>query len=178
MKEIQSESSGTSGATRRHFLEVSAGLLGFFVSLVVGIPFIGALISTKFRKEKGVWNRTVDVGSLQEGQPVRLNFEYRTEDAYLTDFTVHSVWAIKHSESAITVFSPICTHLGCYYKWNAGDNHFECPCHQSIFSIDGKVLGGPAPRPLDTLPLKIEDGVLYVQWQEFKVGITEKKMVG
>jgi quinol-cytochrome oxidoreductase complex cytochrome b subunit len=38
----------------------------------------------------------------------------------------------------------------------------------------GNVLGGPSPRPLDTLPGKIEDGILYVQWEQFRVGAPEK----
>lgn len=32
-----------------------------------------------------------------------------------------------------------------------------CPCHSSVFSPDGKVLGGPAPRPLDRYHVKIEN---------------------
>jgi menaquinol-cytochrome c reductase iron-sulfur subunit len=43
-----------------------------------------------------------------------------------------------------------------------------------VFDINGKVLGGPAPRPLDTLPYKIENGRVFVQWEQFKVGTTEK----
>jgi menaquinol-cytochrome c reductase iron-sulfur subunit len=103
-----------------------------------------------------------------------MNFFARAEDAYRHETTVHSVWVVKRSPDEVTVFSPICTHLGCYFKWDAGTGHFECPCHGSVFSMDGKVLGGPAPRPLDTLPAKIENGVLLISWEQFKVGIQEK----
>lgn len=164
--------------TRRRFLKVSTGLLGLFTGIVLGVPFVGSLVTTRFTKHRKIWNPTGSIDSIPEGQPTRINFPFRTYDAYLTDVKVHSIWAIKHSPSDVTVFSPVCTHLGCYYKWNAADNHFECPCHGSVFSIDGKVLGGPAPRPLDTLPHRIEHGKLFVQWEEFKVGISGKKVVG
>jgi hypothetical protein len=36
------------------------------------------------------------------------------------------------------------------------------------------VLGGPAPRRLDTLPVKIENGELYVEWKQFKSGTPDK----
>jgi len=36
------------------------------------------------------------------------------------------------------------------------------------------VLGGPAPRPLDTLPTKIQSEELNVEWKQFKAGIPEK----
>ena len=98
----------------------------------------------------------------------------KTEDAYIRETVLRSVWAIKHTESDVTVYSPICPHLGCGYNWNAQDQHFECPCHGSVFALDGQVLAGPAPRPLDTLPTKIENGELLVEWERFKLGIPEK----
>ena len=51
------------------------------------------------------------------------------------------------------VVSDICTHLGCAYRpYGPADGehdvvHAHCPCHGSIFARDGRVLGGPAPRP-------------------------------
>ncbi len=57
---------------------------------------------------------------------------------------------------------PICTHLGCAYHWDDPSHTFICPCHTSVFSIDGKVLSGPAPRPLDRYMTKIDDGKLEI----------------
>jgi cytochrome b6-f complex iron-sulfur subunit len=42
--------------------------------------------------------------------------------------------------------SSVCTHLGCNVKHTA--NGFECPCHGSIYDANGRVISGPAPRPL------------------------------
>ena len=39
---------------------------------------------------------------------------------------------------------------------------FICPCHASVFSVDGKVLSGPAPRPLDRYMTKIDAGKLEI----------------
>jgi menaquinol-cytochrome c reductase iron-sulfur subunit len=177
MREEQPLLTETFSSARRTFLKVLTGIITFIISLILGIPFIGSLIVSRFKTGKKVWNRVGDVNSLPVGQPVRLNFFVRTTDAYRNETTLQSVWALKHSESVVTVYSPICTHLGCYYKWDAGTGHFECPCHESVFSADGKVLGGPAPRPLDTLPVKIDKGVLFVVWERFEVGISEKVLV-
>lgn len=51
--------------------------------------------------------------------------------------------------------SPKCTHQGCLIKWSADDKNYECPCHNSKFTADGKVLEGPASENLATYPAKI-----------------------
>lgn len=53
-----------------------------------------------------------------------------------------------------------CTHLGCTVPWREAEGLFHCPCHSSLFNRQGEVLGGPAPRPLDLFPLRVEDGNL------------------
>jgi len=36
------------------------------------------------------------------------------------------------------------------------------------------VTGGPPPRSLDTLPSKIDGGQLFVQYKDFKLGVSGK----
>ena len=37
-----------------------------------------------------------------------------------------------------------CSHMGCVLQWNKEEQTWECPCHGSRFSADGKVLDNPA----------------------------------
>lgn len=48
--------------------------------------------------------------------------------------------------------SPICSHAGCEVR--VMPNSFECPCHGSVYSIDGEVEDGPAPRALQQFPME------------------------
>lgn len=59
-------------------------------------------------------------------------------------------------KSKVLAVNPTCTHKGCAVKWKATENHFECPCHDSDFAPDGKVLKSPATKPLATYTAKIE----------------------
>jgi menaquinol-cytochrome c reductase iron-sulfur subunit len=161
---------------RRSFLKWMIGALSGLMGLILGIPYLRTVInSAPLRKLSYV--EVGDITALSIGQPQDMNFQMLSVDAYLREEVTRSVWVIKHSPTEVTVFSPICTHLGCHYKWNPRSRHFECPCHASVFTIDGKVIGGPAPRPLDTLPHKIENGRLYVEWERFKVGVSGKVRV-
>lgn len=59
--------------------------------------------------------------------------------------------------------SAVCTHLGCIVKWKKGRREFFCPCHGARFAIDGRVIGGPAPRPLPKLDVKEIAGTIVVR---------------
>jgi cytochrome b6-f complex iron-sulfur subunit len=68
---------------------------------------------------------------------------------------------IFSDSDGIFAISSICTHLGCTVapvEWG-----FQCPCHGSKFALDGKVIAGPAPRPLEWHEIRqLEDGTLAV----------------
>ena len=67
------------------------------------------------------------------------------------------------SADGVVAFSGICTHAGCDVTlWQAETRRFRCPCHESEFDPRdaGRVVGGPAPRRLPRLPVKVVDGVI------------------
>ncbi len=50
-------------------------------------------------------------------------------------------------EAVKNLFTPAtkrCPHLGCALKWNKAEHSWDCPCHGSRFSQNGKVLDNPA----------------------------------
>ncbi len=72
-----------------------------------------------------------------------------------------------------------CPHLGCTVPWKDADpamggppdggdlaftdhGRFNCPCHGSIYNRYGQIIQGPAPRPMDRFPLRIENGKILV----------------
>jgi cytochrome b6-f complex iron-sulfur subunit len=82
------------------------------------------------------------------------------------DFEVGSVtyilsgrcYIVRNEDGLLAVWQK-CTHLGCAVPWAADKNQFHCPCHGSLFSPEGVVQGGPAPRPMDIFPIEIREGV-------------------
>jgi glycine/D-amino acid oxidase-like deaminating enzyme/nitrite reductase/ring-hydroxylating ferredoxin subunit len=57
-----------------------------------------------------------------------------------------AVW--KSTRGQVHALSASCTHAGCTVTWNNADLTWDCPCHGSMFSADGKVIHGPAVEPL------------------------------
>jgi cytochrome b6-f complex iron-sulfur subunit len=51
----------------------------------------------------------------------------------------------------VYALSAVCTHLGCITRFLSDEKCIACPCHGSRFDLEGNVLHGPAPRPLQWL---------------------------
>ena len=150
----------------RWVTRAAAGLIG----LGLAIPLAGYVISPALKRRAQSWVEVGQLGTLQEGEPTQLDYVAIVRDGYMEAKTQKAVWAVKHPDGAVTVFAPLCTHLGCGYHWDTTDRRFKCPCHGSVYDVTGAVLAGPAPRPLDRLPTKIEEGRLLVMYKEFKSG--------
>lgn len=67
-----------------------------------------------------------------------------------------------NAEKLIAV-NPACPHAGCAVAWESDQQKFLCPCHDSEFSSDGKVLEGPATEPLASYKVKLEGESILVK---------------
>ncbi len=54
----------------------------------------------------------------------------------------------RDTNGKLHLLSAVCTHEGCIVTWNNADRTWDCPCHGSMFSMDGEVIHGPAVEPL------------------------------
>ncbi|MFH0519408.1 FAD-dependent oxidoreductase [Streptomyces sp. M41] len=55
----------------------------------------------------------------------------------------------RDEDGKLHAVSAKCTHLGCLVSFNRAERAWECPCHGSRFDPDGRVVQGPAVRPLE-----------------------------
>jgi Rieske Fe-S protein len=54
----------------------------------------------------------------------------------------------RDDKNVVHAYSAICPHLGCVLQWNSTEKSFDCPCHGSRFTCEGKVVNGPANTDL------------------------------
>lgn len=57
--------------------------------------------------------------------------------------------------------SAICTHQGCTVL--PEDTTLHCPCHGSTFDLEGKNVSGPAPKPLPSFAVRVDNGAVFAQ---------------
>jgi 3-phenylpropionate/trans-cinnamate dioxygenase ferredoxin reductase subunit len=78
----------------------------------------------------------------------RTLFDVVTGHGALVEVDGRKVGVFKDPNGAVHAVNPRCTHMGCTVDWNDAERTWDCPCHGSRFDVDGKVVRGPAARPL------------------------------
>lgn len=146
---------------RRTVLKAAVLALNAVMASLLGIPVVGYVVGPLFRKREALWVEAGSPGDFSEApRAQRLRYTARTGFRELEH--TRNVW-ISMKADELTVFSSECPHVGCNVLWKQEKGHFVCPCHGGVFDREGTVLEGPPPRPLQTLPGKIENGTVYVQ---------------
>lgn len=122
----------------------------------MAIPSAIYLLWPPRAKRKNEWVEAADVGELHTRAPAEIVFRRNRVDGWKVTSEKANAWVVKTSGGQVVAFAPQCTHLGCAYHWDEDRHNFICPCHNSAFSLDGAVLSGPAPRPLDRYEVKLD----------------------
>ena len=157
--------SESDGINRRQFVTVVVAGVGTIMAAFIGLPAIGYLISPATKvQEKDEWIPLGPVENYPVGTPTLFTFTRTTVNGWEKTANSYGVYVMRYTEEQYKVFSNMCTHLSCRVNWKEELSEYVCPCHDGHFDIDGQVVSGPPPRPLDEYENKLEDGVLYIHY--------------
>jgi Rieske Fe-S protein len=137
---------------RRDFIKGATVAVGGFIAAVLGIPALLYLIDPALRESaRDAW---VPVGKLEDiplGIPHPFSFTRVQVNGWERTATSHGGFVLRRSEDPadLLLLNSRCTHLACTVNWSGDQRVYLCPCHDAKFSIEGAVLDGPPPRPLD-----------------------------
>ena len=135
---------------------------GAVMSAVLAVPAVAYLFAVPKSRRKQGWINAGDISQVPLNSPEEVVFRKTRVDGWKIVNERTTAWVVRKSPTEVIALAPQCTHLGCAYHWDAERKEFECPCHTSAFSMDGKVLSGPAPRPLDRYAVKVDGNQLLV----------------
>lgn len=71
-----------------------------------------------------------------------------TGDGKIVEMDGKKYGAYRDDADDLHLVSANCTHVGCIIAWNKDEKSWDCPCHGSRFTHDGKVINGPANEDL------------------------------
>ncbi len=167
---------------RRGFLKKTlAGALGILAALVPVAS--GLIVALDPLRRKAAATRAVRVTTLSalptDGMPRRFPVLATKTDAW-TRFDATPVGAVylrRTGDQKVEALNVVCPHAGCAVEFQPGAGQFLCPCHKSVFGLDGQLADprSPSPRGLDSLAVTVDaDGAVWVAFQNFQAGRPDK----
>jgi len=81
--------------------------------------------------------------------------DLRPNTGRIVKFGSRPVLLIRVSETEWRAFSALCTHLDCTVQYQAQRRQIWCACHNGFYDLNGRVVSGPPPRPLEPYVVRV-----------------------
>ncbi len=62
---------------------------------------------------------------------------------------------VRVNDTEWRAFSAVCTHLNCTVQYRGSTHQIWCACHNGTYDLNGKVVSGPPPAPLEPFDVRI-----------------------
>jgi menaquinol-cytochrome c reductase iron-sulfur subunit len=148
--------------TRRRFAIVGTQVVAGVVTVALGVPIVGFLLSPLFRRQTVVEREVGYVGDISGADPQKFIITFPQNAWPVPDVSV-AVFVVRVG-AGFKVLSNVCSHMQCPVRWAHDLNQFLCPCHGGLYDRTGLNIGGPPPKPLPEYVHRVDsNGVLYVQ---------------
>jgi Rieske Fe-S protein len=165
---------------RRSFFK---SFLATIIGGVLGIvPVIAGLevFFDPLRRKTGA-SSAVRLTSLQalpdDGIPRKFPVLANRIDAWnkFTQIPIGAVY-LRRSGNQVQALNAVCPHAGCNVDFLQDRNAYLCPCHNSTFTVAGRIgdPSSPAARGLDSLDVELRGNEVWVKFQNFEAGRREK----
>ena len=140
------------------FIQSIHALMGATLAFVVG----GAVVAPSFTRRQSSWLPAAELSGLEEGTPKPVALRIARSDGATEVIDRRMVYLVREGD-AVRALDSTCTHLGCRTRFNAESRRIECPCHGGMYDATGRVIAGPPPSPLQTLPTRIDRDRVFVE---------------
>jgi len=81
------------------------------------------------------------------------------------------VLVLQNAAQQLLALDAKCTHEGCTVQYLAAESSIWCACHNARFDLEGRVVSGPAPRPLPKYVVeRLEDGGILIVTERSQSG--------
>ena len=132
--------------------------LAVIASSVTGMVLLEGCAPAATPAPRGWLPVDVDPTTLDVDRPVPVRFAGSVGGASVEG----SAWLVLRAAGELVAFDPRCPHARCAYELT-DEATFSCLCHDAFFDLDGNVLSGPPPRPLDRFRAREIDGHIEIE---------------
>ena len=152
------------------FFSLSVNLLNKIWHFILGPKLTATQEANLIEKRIESLERNISLEKLREERLLKnkificeLKDLKKKEGIPFIDFNLKPALAFKGANDQPVLISSVCTHLGCTVQNKLNKGRLLCPCHITYFELEnGKVLEGPAKKPLPMIPFVIEGEKIFI----------------
>ncbi|HET6961697.1 MAG TPA: ubiquinol-cytochrome c reductase iron-sulfur subunit [Terriglobia bacterium] len=128
---------------------------------LLGGGFTASVVSFLYPAVKFMDPPTVPEASTNEVSAGKVQ-DLKPNSGKIVKFGSRPALLIRVNETEWRAYSAICTHLNCTVQFQDSTRQIWCACHNGFYDLNGKVISGPPPRPLEEYAVHIrgEDVVI------------------
>lgn len=169
---------------RRDFYRLGTIVLGNAFALALAVPGLKYLLDPLAKRGgSGNFRDLTRLGQLKVGEPQSFSIIAERQDAWVRypKQPIGSVWLVRQPEGSkepVVALSSECPHLSCPVTLAADGKGFLCPCHDSVFDLQGARKNTVSPRAMDRMEVELsseEDPMIRVKFVRFRPQSEEKK---
>lgn len=72
---------------------------------------------------------------------------------------------VRVNDTQFKAFSAVCTHLNCTVQYQESTSQIWCACHNGTYDLNGRVVSGPPPKPLDEFAVHVRGEDIIISKQ-------------
>ena len=121
---------------------------------VLGGGFVASVVSFLFPAFKFMNPPSVPEAAVNEASAAKAG-DLKPNAGKIVKFGSKPVLLVRLNETDWRAFSAVCTHLNCTVQYQEASRQIWCACHNGLYDLNGRVVSGPPPRPLDEFTVHI-----------------------
>ena len=126
-----------------------------------GVGSCGSLLSFLYPVVRFIFPPDIPDSSTNEVTAVQ-ETELQLNSGAIFKFGSRPGIVIHTSSGAWKAFSGVCTHLNCTVQYRPELQQIWCACHNGAYNLNGEVVSGPPPKPLEEYVVHIRNGAVVV----------------
>jgi cytochrome b6-f complex iron-sulfur subunit len=115
-----------------------------FLDAVLGIGFVSTIVAVAYP----VWRYLIPPASAVVAAQAS---QLKANSGMVFKFGSKPGLLVRAPDGELHAFNAVCTHLECTVQYKADTSTIWCACHNGMYDLQGNVISGPPPRPLERL---------------------------
>jgi cytochrome b6-f complex iron-sulfur subunit len=126
-----------------------------FLNYVFNGGLLGLLGATLYPIARYIYPPIASKSSVSRVLAAKLG-ELTRNTAKIFRFGARPAILINTPAGKLKAFTAVCTHLDCTVQYDSDSSVIWCACHKGKFDLNGQVISGPPPRPLEAYQVNIQ----------------------